>query len=618
MSRLRRRSTGPGWPVLALLALAAAACGPASGEAPAGSADGLVWWTTHGLEKVRPDDRPAAPARAAGPVELFAARNEFEPFQLVLRAEERALRQVDAELSDLVAEGGAAIPSRWATVYLERTLRLERPSSIEGAAGEWPDPLVPRVDRYAGERRDAFPFDLEPERNQPLWIELYVPPETAPGAYHGEVRVSVAGEPRLAVPVRLEVWPFTLPSTASFPTSFGFSGPSALHEHRGRYTSDEELYELTRRYTEAALRHRLSLHGGSMAPPPATFAGGKAAIDWQRYDRELGPFLEGAVFAEGEPLPGARLTSIDVMTPTSLSEAERVLYWRAWVDHFRERGWLDRLFLYVYDEPAGPEDYREVLRLGRLARRADPDLRVLLTEQLVPSLAGVVDLWVTLVNCLEERPGVGSYCEETVPRPAYAAAERAGADLWWYQSCVSHGCNTVGGSAFTGWPSYVIDAPPAAHRILPWLAWSRDIAGELYFNTVETFGRKGSDPWLDVYAHGGNGDGTLFYPGTPERIGGSTHVPIESLRLKLIREGLEDYEYLALLERFGERSWARSRAAELAPGTFRWERSPEALYAAREAMGTRLAELARGRAPASAQRRASASGAPERPPGGRS
>jgi hypothetical protein len=310
---------------------------------------------------------------------------------------------------------------------------------------------------------------------------------------------------------------------------------------------------------------------------------------------------------------------VDVTTPPALTDEELVLYWRAWAEHFRERGWLDRLFLYLPDEPQGPGDYPEVLRLARLAKRADAELPTLVTEQYVPGLARAIDIWAPLVQCVEDRPGEESFCEETVPRPAYAGAERDGARVWWYQSCVSHGCNTVGGSAFTGWPSYVIDAPPAAHRILPWLAWSRDIAGELYFNTVETFGRKGSDPWLDVYAHGGNGDGTLFYPGTPERIGGSTHVPIESLRLKLIREGLEDYEYLALLERFGERSWAGSRAAELARGTFRWERSPEALYAAREAMGTRLAELARGgRAPASAPLRASASGAAERPPGGRS
>ncbi|HUP42696.1 MAG TPA: glycoside hydrolase domain-containing protein [Thermoanaerobaculia bacterium] len=587
---LSRSCRSGGWvlPVL-LAALTAAACA----RAPAAERDDLVWWTTHALEKVRLADPPGAGPWRDGPVELQAARNEFEPFQLVLRAEGRALRGIDAEITDLVPEAsGEGIASRHATVYLERTLDLERPSSIEGAAGEWPDPLVPRVDPYAGERRNAFPFDLEPGRNQALWIELYVPPETAPGTYRGEVRVSVAGEPRLAVALELEVWPFALPSTASFATSYGFSGPLVLREHRGGYTSDDELYELTRRYAEAALRHRLSLHGGSMVPPPTTFREGEAVLDWSRFDREAAPLLDGTVFGDGDPLPGARVTSIDVTTPAELSDERRVLYWRAWAEHFRERGWLDRLFVYLWDEPSGPDDYPRVRHLGNLARRADPELPVLLTEQLVSALAEVVDVWVPLVNCFEERRGVGSYCEETVPRSAYRPAERAGARVWWYQSCVSHGCGSVGGRDFTGWPSYVIDAPAVAHRIMPWLAWSFGIEGELYFNTVEVFGREGGDPWRDVHDHGGNGDGTLFYPGTPERIGGATHIPIESLRLKLIREGLEDYEYLALLARAGEAGAARAQTAAIARGTFRWEHSPEALYAARRALGTRLAELA--------------------------
>lgn len=602
--------------VLTWMLLASSPLACAAGEsAPAAPPEDLAWWATHALEKVLPDARP--PAGASGsrqPVEIAAARNEFEPFQLVLRAGERPVRDVDATLTDFAAEeGGGRIDGRHGTLYLERFVRIDTPSSAEGAEGEWPDPLVPRVDRYAGERRNAFPFDLEPGRSQPLWVELYVPTGTAPGVYRGEVKIEVGGAPRAAVPVRLRVWPFTLPSTSSLPTSFGFSGISALAQHHGGYTSDDDLFALTRIYGEAALRHRLSIHGGSMAPPETRFGGTgedlAVEVDWARYDREVAPFLEGEVFGPDDPLPGARFTSIDLRTPPDLADAERVLYWRAWAEHFRERGWLDRLFIYLMDEPAGPEAYRQVHHLAQLARQADPELRTLLTEQRVPSLAGWVDVWVTLVNCLEERPGHEGPCEETVPRAAYRAAARvaeAGAGepvreptLWWYQSCASHGCDGVGGRSFRGWPSYVVDAPPAAARIFPWLAWSHEIGGELYYNTVEAYGSN-ADPWRSVYAHGGNGDGTLFYPGTPERIGGRTHVPIESLRLKLIREGLEDYEYLALAARLeAGRQGAPAvaeRARELAPRAWDWEASPEALYAAREALARRIVFAGRGEA----------------------
>lgn len=570
-----------------------------TGDCPESASQALSWWTTHGLEKVRPGDPPGAAWRT-GPARLAAARNEFEPFQLVLRATAEPVRGVDVELTDLEGEErGQGIPSRHATVYLERWVDLGRPSSRAGSAGEWPDPLVPRVDRYTGERRDAFPFDLTPGRNQPLWIEYYVPPDTAPDLYRGRVRVSVDGEPCLSVPVELRVWPFRLPSTSSLPNTFGFSGIKALRGHMGGYTDDGDLRRLTRLYAEAALAHRLSLHGGTMTPPRPTFSGGRASVDWSVYEAEVAPFLEGEVFGPDDPLPGARATAVELRTVPGLSDEEDVLLWRAWAEHFRDRGWLDRLFLYVWDEPQGPDEYPDVRKRARLARKADPELRVLVTEQLVPDLAEVIDVWVPLVNCMGDGGGwgTGEFCEETVPRAAYAglgtsAGERNDAALWFYQSCASHGCYVVGGSDFTGWPQYVVDAPATANRIMPWIAWSLAMEGELYYNTVEAYNEPG--PWEDVHAFGGNGDGTLFYPGTPERIGGRSHVPVESLRLKLIREGLEDYEYLALLARAGEGELARELARRIAPGVRGWESRPEVLYEVRERIARELA----GRSPA--------------------
>jgi hypothetical protein len=328
-----------------------------------------------------------------------------------------------------------------------------------------------------------------------------------------------------------------------------------------------------------------------MVPPQATFSGARVTIDWEPYDRELAPLLDGTVFGAGDALPGARATSVDLRTPADLEGERRRLYWQEWIRHFAERGWLDRLFYYVWDEPAGPHDYRRVRQLGLQARNADPRLRTLLTEQHVPELADVVDIWVTLVNCLEERPGIEGPCERTVPRESYRRAHRNGASLWWYQSCASHGCDIVGGDELRGWPSYVVDAPAVAHRILPWLAWQYGVEGELYYNTVEAYGLV-EDPWVDVHTHGGNGDGTLFYPGTPDRIGGRTHIPIESLRLKLIREGLEDYEYLALLARSGESDHARRWARTVAQSTHRWVDRPEALLSARLALGEKLSTTA--------------------------
>src|SRR5262249_8076089 len=135
------------------------------------------------------------------PVELWAAGNEFEPFQVVLRAAEHEVQGVDAEATDLDAANGVRIPARNVTLYLERYLELAKPSSADGGTGEWPDPLLPRIDPNAGERLGIFPFELPAGKNRVLWIDVYVPARTPAGDYRGTVRLSAGGVPRARVPV---------------------------------------------------------------------------------------------------------------------------------------------------------------------------------------------------------------------------------------------------------------------------------------------------------------------------------------------------------------------------------------------------------------------------------
>jgi hypothetical protein len=107
------------------------------------------------------------------------------------------------------------------------------------------------------------------------------------------------------------------------------------------------------------------------------------------------------------------------------------------------------------------------------------------------------------------------------------------------------------------------DLPHAFTRSLEWLSYKYRIDGELYFDTVHQFGTSGdcpyrnstNDAWKTIYCFGGNGDGVLFYPGTVAKIGGTNDVPIDSIRLKLIRDGMEDYEYLKKVEDLDGRAW---------------------------------------------------------------
>jgi hypothetical protein len=552
---------------------------------PRGSAkQSFLWWTTNGLVKVRPSDVPPSIRQS---VTLHAASNEFEPFQIVLRNDSEAVPDVDLEISDFGGPEGSIISSSNVTIYFEPYLDLSRPSSLEGGVGEWPDPLIPRVDRYDHERRNAFPFTLSRGRNQPLWIEIYVPPKTTPGHYSARATILSGSAIQAVIPVSLDVWEFELPSASSLKTAFGFNGVPALKQHAGRYTNDDDLRAISHVYTRAALLHRVSAFGGSLIPPPFTFKDGAITVDWSLYDAEVGSFLDGTALSKGDPLPGARVTSVELRTHGSLdTDKKKILYWREWIRHFEKKGWLDRLFNYVSDEPTAAQ-MPGVSKSAVLAHEADRRLRNLVTSPLRKALDGPIDIWAPLINCFETKPGSPEFCEPTVPRRAYDPEIRKHKFLWWYQSCASHGCDFLGGKYFTGWPSYVIDSGAVSNRIMPWMSWKYRIDGELYYNMVEAFSRE-VDPLQDVFLHGGNGDGTLFYPGRPETIGGTTQIPLESVRLKLIREGLEDYEYFVLLSNLADSATADRWVDQIVQNTYTFDPRPENFYRVRQDLGEEI------------------------------
>jgi MYXO-CTERM domain-containing protein len=66
---------------------------------------------------------------------------------------------------------------------------------------------------------------------------------------------------------------------------------------------------------------------------------------------------------------------------------------------------------------------------------------------------------------------------------------------------------------------------------------------------------------------------------------------VASIRLKMIREGMEDYEYLHLLAAAGDEAFAREVADALFPSASATEVAPAALLAAREKLARRIVEL---------------------------
>jgi hypothetical protein len=97
------------------------------------------------------------------------------------------------------------------------------------------------------------------------------------------------------------------------------------------------------------------------------------------------------------------------------------------------------------------------------------------------------------------------------------------------------------------------------------------------------------DPWRDPRAFAGNGDGTLLYPGRPETLGGTNPFPVESIRLEIIRDALEDVELVSMARARGLGPLADRLLARLVPSARGWERRPEPWLAARRELGDAIA-----------------------------
>lgn len=260
-------------------------------------------------------------------------------------------------------------------------------------------------------------------------------------------------------------------------------------------------------------------------------------------------------------------------------------------------GFADRTFVYdgACDEPSVNNSWPACQQQAKAARAVWPTVPILVTANIKDAknhqATNDINWLAPIVNQMDDKSGGNqrsTYDEFLGLNPNNR--------VWLYTSCSSHGCDpghpecTSGrqGSesnddVWTGWPGYVIDEPASEARAMGWLSFLYQTSGEFYFDVTHCLvSPAGQTAWTEQYAYGGNGDGTLFYPGDPAKIGGDSWIPLESMRLKLIRDGYEDYEYLKILADRNLKSEASKIADKLFPAMYQTNKSdPKAIQGAR-------------------------------------
>jgi len=529
-------------------------------------------------QKIRPTDPP--PASPAGSISLSCAQNEFCAFQVEVSAGAASVTVSDVSLSALAEPGGGTLADATPLVYTEGFLDITTPSNGAGATGEWPDPLIPAVDDFYHEPRNAFPVTVAAGQNQPFFVEVHVPTGQAPGTYAGEATVTASDGSTASVAVAIQVRGFALPSTSSLPSAYGFGWDGPCVGHFGGYGApscdDQQLEALNALYFQDALNHRISISELVYAPPIADGGG-----SWTTFDALYGPFLDGGALTGADQLQGAALTEI-AFTADDTAPAT----YAAWAQHFQANGWYDKLFDYTCDEPPNGCAWTDIPPRAANAHAGDPNFRTLVTTSIGDATqAGVlssIDILVPIINAMWVE-GQGS---QQASYQSFLA--QPDSFVWMYQSCEpSSSCaaGTEGGQ--TGWPTMFIDEPAITNRVMQWMDFAYDAEAELYYETTYAMETQ-ADAWQSQYEFGNNGDGSIWYPGKPSVIGGTHDIPVESFRMKMLREGFQDYEYLHLLDTLNDDAFARGQLATVVTGANDFTADPAVLEAARLAMAAEI------------------------------
>ena len=527
----------------------ALACRNAFGAAP------IVWVVPSSLHRVGLTDAPGARTE----VLIHAARGEYQSFQVAIQAPVGGLTGVNFFLSDLVAQqneseneedqdesGNAQSIARTnLALYREKYMTLRHHSPTYNGPPNlpitktdiFPDALIPFLDPATGKppvdaTYKAVPFDLAAGRNAVIWVDVFVPRGTAAGEYRGTYTVT-SDQGMFEGRILLDVWAFTLPLEPSLKSSFnGCCTPTPLPGVNQELLRNRIMPDTVDPANEMRLINRYGLN--------ATDLGFWSGVSYGQCKASEPPSVQAIESAKATQQPGLYLYDDSADPESSCTSASFYKAMIAWAQNLH-RANVDNL---VTQEPV-PQLYDDGLGSGRSA----------------------VDIWTMLPLAYNNAQSFSP------PRVTYVLQK--GDKAWSYNDLVQDSYS----------PKWEIDFLPIDYRIQPgFINQSLGLTGLLYWS-VDNWS---PDPWKNP--QGGQnpdypGEGVLVYPGGPAGLKGVA----PSMRLKYLRDGVQDYEYIQLLKNCGQAAFALAKAEEVGPDWTHWTRDYRLLESVREQLGDRIA-----------------------------
>ncbi|NCO33107.1 MAG: hypothetical protein AUJ92_11940 [Armatimonadetes bacterium CG2_30_59_28] len=487
------------------------------------------------------------------PVRLALAGNEYGSFQLVVAPFWKDLQDVSVSFSQLKGPRGTVVSAdsyRWSRVDYVRLKGID-PRDFSARAYE-PDPLMP-----------ADPFAVPTGEVRAVWVDFLLPPGTPEGIYRGTVSVASGGQ-TVTRKVEVRAYGFDIPKKSSLETDFWFS----LYQWNWFYKPLNYTPELHARHAEVIGRYRVSSIPNdwiTLCPQVPIYVEpeGKFTFDWTTLDKYIQNGLKNGSTAFWSALscnsgwtawmnnPNVQVTERATGKKVPLkkliegkSQYENPAYrdfLTAYVQHLKDLGINDISYYELFDEPNDNSRWLQMIEHHTFFKQFAPDLQLLcygidpLQLKAGKSAIGLIDAWAPHLT----------YIDGAVDKAIKERREKYGEKYWSY-TCGEHRDKDGNYSPYCRY-----DRPYISTRMHFWFAWHYQMDGFLIFamsglpdenkkdNPAE---RWPNSDWSDG---GYRGCGTLVYPGPDYQL-------IPGMRLANAREGLEDYEYFAVLKKSAE------------------------------------------------------------------
>src|SRR5680860_92592 len=508
-------------------------------------------------------------------VQLHGARGEYVSFQLVLQnMENDTLSHVMVDMSPFSGQ-----KTTWEIapeLFLEWSVEVKTTTTgypVSTLGKRWyPDALIPMKfiqQDSANIHRWTYPLwvpdfnnRIDDQKSLIIWVDQFIPAQrdlAAPGTYQSTIEVSIQGVTK-EIPVNLEVWDFNLPNENQL-------GASLQHEGFVSRMSKEDalhIYQLMK-------RNRISVMDPTYSPEMDVTSDGNVNIDWSQFDDELEKYFTGKAFTKeygydygpgyGEPIENfvlpfdvygkhGTLGWPDIGKPDveQLPENKKI-YTEAIKEvrtHLQKMVNPEKTDLTIYlnglDESYFRQAWDRMVYYGDLFHEYYPEAHFRIdgaySEEAMDYVKNSIDYWAA--HTINYDPAkVKKYHDMGIKDWLYGPMI--------YESEVN---SWVGSST-------ILDLLLLNDRAISWACWKYDTHSWISWGIGAGWSHAWYDceTWKDAYRNivGAdpdyefkkiNGSEMILYRGG---IVPNVSEPVPSIRLKTMRDGVQEYEYMRLL-----------------------------------------------------------------------